>query len=167
VATVEKLAHECRFADATEYLKGLPGASEGPMRESLVALLDSAAEFLTAMEATLPASGSSLSLLLKDGGQVTHLAAATPGSLQAKRTTGEVAEFSWDEFTPESIHELHRVLVRALPSEAEKLRRHESAIAFEYLVGDRGRALAAAERMGQDNSEFKARWEKIRDGLPK
>jgi len=164
--TVEELARECRFSDASQYLKSLPGDPDGLATASLISLSDSASAFLTDMEADLAVSGASAVLVLKEGGKVTSLTTTTSGNLRGRKESGDIAEFSWSDFTTESIHELYRGLVRSQSVEAEKLRRHESAIAFEWLAGDRERALIAAERLAQENPAFKFRWTKIVAGLP-
>jgi eukaryotic-like serine/threonine-protein kinase len=166
LATVEELARECRFPDASQYLKDLSADPEGLTTASLLSLTDSAAAFLAAMEADLSVSSVPSTLELKRGGMVGSLTATTSGSLRGMKQSGEFAEFSWSDFTTESINELYRKLVRTQPDDAEKLRRHESAIAFEWLAGDRDRALGAAERLAQENPAFKARWATIVAGLP-
>jgi len=57
---------------------------------------------------------------------------------------------------PESLTALHTVLLRGEPSEVEKVRRHEGAIAYMWLAGDKGKAGTAASRI--DNAEFRERW---------
>jgi hypothetical protein len=60
--------------------------------------------------------------------------------------------------------DLHRQLVKSAGDE-EKLRRHEAAIAFDWLAGDRDRAKTAGDRLAQDNEAFKRRWEPISAAL--
>jgi len=159
-------ADECRFADAGAYLATL---EEGPADVSLKSLLtlnESAAAFLNGLEADLVLARTPTALQLKQGGQVTALAVADPGALRGRMADGRSADFAWRDFTPDSIHDLYRALVRVQPSESVRLNRHESAIAFEWLAGDRARAMIAAERLAQENAEFKDRWEQIAAGLP-
>jgi hypothetical protein len=78
---------------------------------------------------------------------------------------GNRKELSWKELAPESLIELHRQLIRNEHSDVERLRRHEAALAFDWLCGDHARALAAAERLAADNPSFKARWQIVRSGL--
>jgi len=73
----------------------------------------------------------------------------------------------WTDFPPDALIALHRVIVRNPKSEAERLRRHECAIAFDWLAGNRERALAAASVLSQTSPVFKQRWDEISSGLPK
>lgn len=165
-ATLAVFADECRFDDATAYLESLEAVPEGVSLQSLVALTGSAAAFLKGMEADLALTRGPTALELKAGGRVTELAVSGPGTLRGKSPEGESESFDWSDFTAESIHELYRLLVRGQPAESERIRRHETAIAFEWLAGDRGRAVVAAERLAQDSPAFKLRWETIAAGLP-
>jgi len=74
---------------------------------------------------------------------------------------GKVLEIGWADLSPDAVIELHRRLVRNAADDADRLRRHEAAIAFDWLAGDRARATAAAERLAKDNPEFKTRWEAL------
>ncbi|HET6406456.1 MAG TPA: hypothetical protein VFG14_01135, partial [Chthoniobacteraceae bacterium] len=77
------------------------------------------------------------------------------------------SEYSWSDIDPESVIQLYRMNSRNRVSEIDKLQRHESAIAYDWLVGDRARAVLAAERLGSDSPIFKRRWDSLVAGLPK
>ena len=54
----------------------------------------------------------------------------------------------------------------ALITEPERLRRHECAIAFDWLAGNRERAMTAATILSQSSETFRKRWREISAGLP-
>jgi hypothetical protein len=159
-------ARNWRFAEAAAYLKGLPGDPPGATRDSLAAVAEAAGVFLTDIGDDLAQEPYVGELPLKDGRAVKGLAAAADGSLRAYLNGGETIACEWSDFTADALIALHRVLVKRPESETERLRRHECAIAFDWLAGDRQRALAAASNLAQSSPEFSKRWETIAAGLP-
>ena len=65
---------------------------------------------------------------------------------------------------PAVVIDLHRQLVRNVVGETDTLRRQESAIAFDWLVGDRERATGAAERLSASSPLFKKHWDEMTAG---
>jgi len=92
-------------------------------------------------------------------------AGSSAGHVKVSDASGNSKDVLWKELAPESLIELHRQLVRNERNDVERLRRHEAAVAFDWLCGDRARALAAAERLAADNASFKAHWQSVRNGL--
>jgi tRNA A-37 threonylcarbamoyl transferase component Bud32 len=167
LARLADLAENWRFAEAADYLKGLPGDPQGASRESLVAIAEAARVFLRDSGEDLASEPFAGELPMRDGRLVTGLAAADDGSLRATTADGESIACQWRDFTADALIALHRVLVKRPASESERLRRHECAIAFDWLAGDRQRALAAAANLAQSSPAFKQRWDAIAGGLPK
>jgi hypothetical protein len=167
LASLAVFSENWRFAEAAEYLKGLPGDPPGASRDSLVAVAEAAAVFLTDIGEDLAKEPFAGELPLKDGRTVTGLAVADDGSLRATNNGGESIACQWSDFSADALIALHRVLVKRPSSEIERLRRHECAIAFDWLAGDRQRAQAAASNLAQSSPVFKKRWETIAGGLPK
>jgi hypothetical protein len=58
-------------------------------------------------------------------------------------------------------------VVKTPKSESERLRRNECAISYDWLAGNRERALSAATLLSQGSADFKRRWDAISLGLPK
>jgi tRNA A-37 threonylcarbamoyl transferase component Bud32 len=167
LAHLSVLADNWRFAEAAEYLKGLPGDPSGATRDSLVAVAEAAMVFLADLGDDLAREPFAGDLPMRDGRTVSGLAAADDGSLRATKNGGETIACQWSDFTADALIALHRVLVKRPASEIERLRRHECAIAFDWLAGDRQRALAAASNLAQSSPTFKKRWDAIAGGLPK
>ncbi|MGL4399896.1 MAG: serine/threonine-protein kinase [Luteolibacter sp.] len=166
MAKVESLSKECRFIEATALLKSFSDAPPDATRDSLLALTESASAFLVDLEKDLAAQPASGEFALESGEIVRTITAEKAGELVV--TDGEMQRrpAEWREFTAEALIGLHRMLVKNLDNETERLRRHESAISYSWLAGGREHALAAAAALAQTSPEFKQRWEAIASGLP-
>ena len=152
-----------QFQDAAGLLINLNEDPPGVPREAMLDVLRSAAGFTSDLArdlATRPYQGT---LKLKSGQAIVRLAAGEE-SLAATTADGGEIRCQWTDLTADSLIELHRTLVRYSPSEMDRLRRHESAIAFDWLVGDRDRALAAAAKLAETNPGFQLRWQPVLAG---
>ena len=164
-AEVGKRCGEYRFAEAAQLLKGEGKPEEAPERAAWLALTESAATLFPALEADLKKGTVDVPLTVKDGGAAfVKASGGTEGHLTVIDATGTAKEIAWHELSPGSVIDLHRQLVKTA-GEEEKLRRHEAAIAFDWLAGDRDRAKIAGDRLAQDNEAFKRRWEAISPAL--
>jgi len=169
-AVLDKLAgfsEEFRFTEASTYLKSLRTDPRGATRESLLSLTESATAFLADLEDDLARGPVSAELPLRSGESVTRIALDGNRALTVATTAGGSRECEWVDFTPDALISLHRILVKNPKSELERLRRHECAIAFEWLAGNRDRAISAANVLAQGNPTFRQRWDMIASGLPK
>jgi hypothetical protein len=165
LARLAEFSENWRFADAIAYLKALPGDPPGASRDSLVAVAEAARSFLTDTGKDLAKEPFAGDLTMKDGRMVNGLAAAN-GSLGATLSGGENIACELSDFPADALIALHRVLVKRPAGETERLRRHECAIAFDWLAGDRQRALAAAANLASSSPVFRKHWETIAEGLP-
>lgn len=163
---VESLSKECRFGEAAALLKSYSDAPPDVTRDSLLALTESASVFLVDLEKDLMAQPASGEFALESGEIVRTIAAEKPGELVVTDSEMQRRPAEWREFTAEALIGLHRMLVRNLDNETERLRRHESAISYGWLAGDREHAVAAAAALAETSPEFKQRWEAIASGLP-
>lgn len=166
-ARLADFSKEWKFSEAVDYLKKLPGDPPGASRHSLVTLAEAAKDFLAGIRKDLEKEPFYGELQMKDGRTITGLAATNDGSLRATRNGGPSITCQWSDFNADALIALHRVLVKRPATEAERLRRHECAIAYDWLAGDRQRALAAAANLAQTSDAFKKRWDGIVKGLPK
>jgi len=164
-AEVEKLCAEYRFAEAAQRLKGEGSSEHVAERTAWLTLTESASTLFPALEADLKKGAVEVPLTLKEGGAAFVKASqGADGHLTVIDATGTAKEIAWKELSPGSVIDLHRQLVKSAGDE-EKLRRHEAAIAFDWLAGDRDRAKSAGDRLAQDNEAFKRRWEEISAAL--
>ncbi|HEY8962321.1 MAG TPA: serine/threonine-protein kinase [Luteolibacter sp.] len=162
---IEKLCGEYRFAEAAERLKETGKPEDAPERAAWRALIESAATLFPALAADLKKGAVEVPLTLKEGGGAfVKASGGANGYLSVTDATGTAKEIAWRELSPGSVIDLHRQLVKSA-GEEEKLRRHEAAIAFDWLAGDRDRAKSAGDRLAQENETFKRRWEEISAGL--
>jgi len=167
LASLADYARNCRFADAMAYLKILPADPEGASRSSLLALVEFSETFLTDLEKDLSSSAVTLDLTLNSGEPVKKISLDALGTLLATDAQGKESPRAWSDFTADSLISLHRALVKKPANEQERLRRHQCAIAFDWLAGNRERALAAAASLSQTSPGFKEQWQAIASGLPK
>lgn len=164
---IESLAKDYRFVEIVDRISALETDPQAGTRASILGISEAALVFLTEIESDLKSKPMSLPLELKDGTPITSLAVTGENDqLVGKLASGEVKELEWTDFSTDQLITLHRELVKIPDSEMEKLRRHESAIAFEWLAGDRQRALVAAGRLAEESTGFKERWQNLVSGLP-
>ena len=164
---VDALAAECRFGELAEWVRALPAEPEGATRESLLALAEAASVFLMDLEADLAKGKVAGDFALKSGGKLREISWRAGGGLAVTELAGGVRDARWAEIASDSLIALHQIFVKSPASELERLRRHECAIAYGFLSGNRARALAAAAALAEENTSFKKRWESIAAGMPR
>ena len=167
LAKLDELAKECRFAEASTYIKVLPADPQGATRVSLVSVADASAAFLSDLEADLAKEPVSSDFQMKAGETVRKIAIGPQAVITVTDAAGVTRTAKWAEFSPDALIALHRLFVKNPKSELERLRRHECAISYDWLAGNRERALAAAATLSQSSPAFKQRWDSIASGLPK
>ena len=167
LARLDELAKECRFAEASAYIKALPADPQGATRASLASVADASAAFLTDLEADLAKEPVSNDFQMRAGDLVRKIAIGPQAVITVTDAAGVPRAAKWAEFSPDALIALHRLFVKNPKSESERLRRHESAISYDWLAGNRERALAAAAALSQSSPAFKQRWDSIASGLPK
>ncbi len=167
LAKLDELAKECRFPEASAYLKALPTDPEGATRASLVAVADASAVFLADLEADLAKEPVGGEFPLKSGETVRRIAIGPQAVITVTTAAGLTRSTKWADFSPDALNALHRIFVKNPKSELERLRRHECAISYDWLAGNRERALAAAASLSQSSPAFRQRWDTIASGLPK
>lgn len=166
-AVMERLtdyADSCQFAEAGAYLKELP-PEDTATRSSLLAVTEAAAVFLSDLENDLSQASASGEFLLKSGENISKVAMDEVGAILVD-AAGSSRAVKWEDFSPDALIAMHRIFVRNPTAETERLRRHECAISYDWLAGNRERALSAAAVLSQGSSDFKQRWESIASGLP-
>jgi tRNA A-37 threonylcarbamoyl transferase component Bud32 len=168
IGLATKFAGECRFTDLTDTLKNLPReTSTDKLSSTLISLAESSTVFLEDLETDLAKEPVSAELQLRSGETVTKVSIGADRMLSATTAAGETKSVTWADFSPDALIALHRIFVKNPASEFERLRRHECAIAYDWLAGNRERALSAAAKLSLDSASFKQRWNTISEGLPK
>ncbi len=167
LAKLEGFSRDCRFPEAVSYLKSLTDDPQGAKLASLLSMAESSMAFLSDLEEDLGKEPVSVAMQTRNGGTMVRISIDSDGEITATDTDGQSRTCKWSDFTPGSLIDLHRVLVRNPKNETERVRRHECAIAYDWLAGERARAVSAAEILAEGSPEFKQRWEGIASGLPK
>jgi len=152
-----------RFTDASQPIGDLPANSDGLKRDSLLAANEAAAQFLQGMEKELSKDWVPIAISLRSGSMITAILFSQDGSATARTNEGDIP-ITWQDLPPDSLITLHSSLLRG-SSDPTVLRRHECAIWFDWLVGNRERAHRAAEKIGQTSPDFVTRWKATLAGL--
>lgn len=166
MARVTALSGECDFAGASRYIRSLARVPEPGNLISLITLTEAATVFLVDLQEDLMKEGLTADLALKSGEIVKKTSASADGTLSVMDAAGTLRKVAWADFSSDALIEMHRIFVKNPTSELERLRRHECAIAYGWLAGNRERALSAALNLSQENASFKQRWESISKGFP-
>lgn len=167
-AIAARFSGECRFTEMVDALKNLPkDAATEKLTLSLISLAESSSVFLDDLATDLSKEAVSAELQLRSGETATQVSMGPEHKLSATISGGESKSCTWADFSPDALISLHRIFVKNPKSEFERLRRHECAIAYDWLAGNRERALSAAAKLSLDSPSFKQRWSSISEGLPK
>lgn len=155
-----------RFSEIIRRLNEFKGDPPGCKRASLMVVSQESLNLLTEIQADLTKEAVSLRMTLQDGTLITSLV-VKDAKLYCKKPNGDFREIRWMDLAPDQFLRLHSELLKRLTAEPDRTRRMELAIAFEWLVGERARALASAESLAKTNGSFRNRWEAVSPGLPK
>ncbi|MFT3991154.1 MAG: serine/threonine-protein kinase [Luteolibacter sp.] len=163
VIKVSRFAKEGNFADAHRYLETL-GNSE--LVEKLDVLVTGSEELLMVLEESLREGPAPGDFQLKSGMRIRRLSIDDSRGLIAVDTQGKEHRIAWSELANSSIVLLHRTVVQKVREPQERMRRHELAIGFEWLAGNRDVALESARRLSESSPDFQKRWEEFLRVLP-
>ncbi len=163
LAEVRAAAAECRFSDAAALLKKAGGNDE--RSEATLMLAEAAEAFLGELEQSFKSLASAPPLELRDATRIGSITGTRPGGLLAMDASGNPRDFSWGELSPDSLIAVHRALVKNESSELERLRRHEQAIAFDFLAGNAERAKEAGTKLALSSPVFKRRWDSMQAAI--
>jgi eukaryotic-like serine/threonine-protein kinase len=161
LAKLADFAADRKFAEAALWIKELPDGISGVPKNALLTLAEAASVFLTDIGEDLAREPYAGEIPLRDGARVTQISVGPDGSINAIAASGGTRLCEWKDFTPDALIAMHRVLVTNPASETERLRRHECAIAFDWLAGSREHAVAAATKLSESSPTFKKRWNAI------
>ncbi|WAC18096.1 serine/threonine-protein kinase [Luteolibacter sp. SL250] len=165
----QELTKACRFRETADFLKALTADPPGAKRDALLEINALAIDFLEFLEQEISGSFQPVQLRLRTGEAIDQVKITAPGQLSGIAPGGQSGQYGWGDIDPGSAVQFYRTTYsRSRTAETEKLQpRHETAIAYDWLVGDRARATAAADRLSLDNETFRKRWETLVAGLPK
>ena len=160
-------ATECRFSEASEYLKSLPIPTGENARTSLLSITEASRAFLMDLKSDLVKGPVAGDFVMKSGQSVKQISLDPAEAISVTDAGGKSQVVEWRDFSPDALIALHRMFVKNPKSESERVRRHQCAISFDWLTGNRERALAAASLLAQGSDTFKRSWDVVASGLPK
>ncbi len=166
MAKLGEFAVAGRFEDASAYLKDHPPGLPETTRKPLLAMCGAAAEFLTDLLADLSRQPVTGEFPLRSGDVARQISADGKGQIFILNSLGNLQTVGWGDFPADSLIALHRVLVKNATGDAQRMLRHEHAISYDWIAGNRDRAGQAAAQLTQSMPAFKDRWEAISNGLP-
>jgi eukaryotic-like serine/threonine-protein kinase len=167
LAKIDTLTKKESFAEAAAELKKLTVDPPGARRSSLIYMTDNAANFLTDLAADITKNPVTGKFELKSGAVIEKISIGPDGQLLVIEAGGASRRVNWADISADALIRLHRIVVKTPKSESERLRRNECAISYDWLAGNRERALSAATLLSQGSADFKRRWDAISLGLPK
>ncbi|MFK7851188.1 MAG: serine/threonine protein kinase [Akkermansiaceae bacterium] len=160
------LSNDYRFERFSKFLGNLDEDPEGYGRISLIALSSEAAVFLSDLNADLVKDSLEIKLALKDGTQIDAISVGDEEQLEGQFQAGEKRSLKWNDFDSDQLMGLYLKIIGRTEGGEARMRRHRTAVAFEWLVGNRERAVSAAERLSSEDSDFERWWKSVSSGLP-
>lgn len=132
-----------------------------PLHTAFATLADSSAAFLDDLANDFSVRPAVLTIPLRTGESAVEISAGPGGKPRLGFSDGTAREATWSEIEPTAFVDLHRAALAATTAPTDRFLRHERAIFFDWLVGDRARAAEAAEKLSQSSPAFKARWDAL------
>jgi hypothetical protein len=163
---IYKNINSFRFRDALDVTKKTTHSSEKErkQREALIALCEGARNFLRDLEQDVKKSPVTISLQSKDGRNFTQVIHAGDGMVTLAAGPSE-ASLAWTMLKPADVITLYREAIKRNSSDPNISRRHEDAICFQWLSGEKDAAVSAAAVLGNSSPTFKKRWTDWMDAL--
>ncbi|BCX50186.1 hypothetical protein HAHE_40940 [Haloferula helveola] len=153
----------CRFVEAVDVLRAWephePKLVE--QRSALMLLCQSAATFVSELGELAGPEVGKVSIRSRTGRKFERVVGGGDEGLRVADSAGSEADLRWGELDPNSLIDLHRGLVKDSVNDLDKFRRHEQAVAFDFLAGDPERAKAAGDRLAGYSEAFRRRWQKV------
>lgn len=153
----------CRFAAADALLRDWrPADRESRLRRKAYLQLTQASQsFLAELGEASASAETSLEVASRDGRKFSKIIGGSAHQLELEGADGAAVTMVWSEIEPGSLIALHRELMKGGGSDLESMRRHEQAVAFDFLAGDRSRAREAAGRLSKISELFARRWDSV------
>ena len=164
---IRKFVETYQFAKALKYISEMEGDTDGYKKSALHDVAEAALAFYSQLKADVSKNAVSVDLTLADGSEATGVAIDSNSQLVARTGDDELKEIRWRDIPPDAMIAIYREVIKSPTDEEERMRRHETAIAFDWLAGDRERALSAAAMLSEESEAFRKRWESLAEGLPK
>jgi len=159
--TIKALIGKAQFADAAERLKAVKLSDDGDLaqRKAWLYMAEASATFLADLASDMEQGMSGVQFSSSDG-SASYDRVAGVGETGPQLAAGEngAVEVPWGAIQPAQLIAVHQLVVRSESNPLEQARRHEQAVAYQYLVGDREGAKIAAGRLAESSPAFRQRW---------
>lgn len=154
-----KLCGSYRYLEAVEMTKKSTPANpaEEVRRAAFLSLCEGAGIFLSDLENDLKKGPLNISLQSKDGRTFNGIISAGEGMVTLAHGESE-ASLPWSQLRPTDIIAIYRESIKRGPFDGNINLRHENAICFQWLSGEKDAAQIAATKLGESSPSFKKRW---------
>ena len=143
-------------ADLTKKSRATTPAEESK-RIALLGLCEGAGSFLSDLENDAKKTPLTLNLHAKDGRTFSQVIGAEEGMVTLFNGQSE-ASLPWVQIKATDIIALYREAIKRSPSNPGINLRHENAICFQWLSGEKDAAQSTATKLGESSPTFKRRW---------
>ena len=118
--------------------------------------------FVSKLHERIPENGLSLALQSRDGRTFKHIAVRPDTQLVLTDRDDMKSILSARQLDPKSLIEIHRKLIKLTTNnDREDMKNHTRALAFDYLSGDRERAIEVSKRLADSNDLFRRKWDEF------
>jgi hypothetical protein len=145
--------------DAVELTKKSSAANAGEenKRIAFLGLCEGAGLFLSDLENDAKKTPLTVALQSKDGRSFSQVIGAGEGMVTLSNGQSE-ASLPWVQLKATDIIAIYREAIKRSPADPRINLRHENAICFQWLSGEKDAAQAAATKLGESSPSFKKRW---------
>lgn len=159
LAQILKLCGSYRYLEAVELTKksSAANAAEESKRIAFLGLCEGAGLFLSDLENDAKKTPLTVSLQSKDGRSFSQVIGAGEGMVTLFNGQSE-ASLPWVQLKATDIIAIYREAIKRSPADPRINLRHENAICFQWLSGEKDAAQAAAAKLGESSPSFKKRW---------
>lgn len=159
LAEILKLCGSYRYLDAVELAKKSKGANPGEetKRIAFLGLCEGAGLFLSDLENDAQKTPITVPLQSKDGRTFNQVIGAGEGMVTLLNGQSE-ASLPWVQLKATDIIAIYREAIKRSPADPRISLRHENAICFQWLSGEKEAAQSAANKLGETSPSFKKRW---------
>lgn len=159
LAEIIKLCGSYRYLEAGELTKksNPANAAEEVKRMAFLGLCEGAGIFLSDLENDANKGPLNVTLQSKDGRSFNRIIGAGEGMVTLLNGESE-ASLPWSQLRPADIIAIYREAIKRGPVEGNINLRHENAICFQWLSGEKDAAQIAASKLGESSPSFKKRW---------
>ena len=118
--------------------------------------------FVSKLHERIPKNGLRLTLQSRDGRTFKQIAVRPDNQLVLTDSDDMKSILSVRQLDPNSLIQIHRELIKLTPNDdRENMKNHTRALAFDYLSGNRERALEAGKRLSDSDDRFRQLWDEF------